>query len=137
MIDVRAVLRSALSNAVSDELIDRNVAMGIRLPSARTRQPAPWSVQEARQFLVSAKDDGDPLYAAYVLILVLGLRRGELLGLTWPLVDLDTAQLEVGYSLQRLGGRLIHSRPRPKLQTPSCLCRRSASPHCVCTSRPR
>jgi integrase len=108
VIDVRAVLRSALSNAVSDELIDRNVAMGIRLPSARTRQPAPWSVEEARQFLVSAKDDGDPLYAAYVLILVLGLRRGELLGLTWPMVDLDTAQLEVGYSLQRIGGRLIH-----------------------------
>jgi hypothetical protein len=68
VIDVRAVLRSALSNAVSDELIDRNVAMGIRLPLARTRQPSPWSVEEARQFLVSAKDDGDPLYAAYVLI---------------------------------------------------------------------
>ena len=108
VIDVRAVLRSALSNAVSDELIDRNVAMGIKLPSARTRQPASWSVEEARQFLVSAKDDGDPLYAAYVLILVLGLRRGELLGLTWPMVDLDTAQLEVGYSLQRIGGRLVH-----------------------------
>ena len=57
---------------------------------------------------MSAKDDGDPLYAAYVLILVLGLRRGELLGLTWPMVDLDTAQLEVGYSLQRIGGRLVH-----------------------------
>ena len=96
VIDVRAVLCSALSNAVSDELIDRNVAMGIRLPSARTRQPSPWSVEEARQFLVSAKDDGDPLYAAYVVILVLGLRRGELLGLTWRMVDLDTAQLEVG-----------------------------------------
>ena len=76
--------------------------------SARTRQPPPWSVEEARQFLVSAKEDGDPLYAAYVLILVLGLRRGELLGLTWPMVDLDTAQLEVGYSLQRIGGRLVH-----------------------------
>ena len=45
---------------------------------------------------MSARDDGDPPYAAYVLILVLGLRRGELLGLTWPMVDLDTAQLEVG-----------------------------------------
>ncbi|MBC7631383.1 hypothetical protein [Aeromicrobium sp.] len=56
---------------------------------------------------MSAKDDHDPLYAAYVLILVLGLRRGEMLGLTWPMVDLDTAQLEVGYSLQRIGGRLV------------------------------
>lgn len=107
LIDARAVLRSALSAAMSEELIDRNVAMGIKLLSSRTRQSAPWSVEEARQFLVSAKDDDDPLYAAYVLILVLGLRRGEMLGLTWPMVDLDTAQLEVGYSLQRIGGRLV------------------------------
>jgi integrase len=107
VIDVRAVLRSALSNAVTDELIDRNVAMGIKLQSARTRQPAPWSVEEARQFLVSAKDGSDPLYAAYVLILVLGLRRGEVLGLTWPMVDLDKAQLEVGYGLQRIDGQLV------------------------------
>lgn len=108
LIDARAVLRSALSAAMSEELIDRNVAMGIKLPSGRTRQAASWSVEEARQFLVSAKDDGDTLYPAYVLILVLGLRRGELLGLTWPMVDLDRAQLEVGYSLQRNGGRLVH-----------------------------
>src|SRR5674476_1003661 len=101
---------------MGDELIDRNIAMGIKLPSARTRQPAPWSVEEARQFLVSAKDDADPLYAAYVLILVLGLRRGELLVLTWPMVDLETAQLEVGYSLQRIGGRLVHGETKTKTE---------------------
>jgi len=37
----------------------------------------PWTAEEARQFLESAKRDQDPLYAAYVLILVLGLRKGR------------------------------------------------------------
>ncbi len=36
--------------------------------------------------LLRAEDD--PLYAAYVLILVLGLRRGEVLGLAWDGIDL-------------------------------------------------
>ena len=36
-----------------------------------------------------------PLYAGYVLILVLGLRRGEALGLGWNEVDIDAAELRV------------------------------------------
>lgn len=35
-----------------------------------------------RTFLESAKDDRDPFYAGFVLMLVLGLRKGEVLGLT-------------------------------------------------------
>jgi hypothetical protein len=34
----------------------------------------------ARRFLESARRDGDPVYAAYVLVLVCGLRKGEVLG---------------------------------------------------------
>ena len=51
--------------------------------------------------------DDDVLYPAYVLVLVLGLRKGELLGLTWELVDLDTAELYVGEQVQRVGRQLL------------------------------
>jgi integrase len=108
VLDVRAVLRSALSNAMAEELITRNVATGIKMPRLRTRTIQPWSVEEARRFLESARNERDPFYPAYVLILVLGLRRGEMLGLTWPMVNLDTAEVEIRYGLQRIGGRLVH-----------------------------
>jgi len=39
--------------------------------------------------------------------LVLGLCKGEVLGLTWELVDLDAAELYVGEQLQRVGGQLL------------------------------
>jgi integrase len=42
-----------------------------------------------------------------VLILVLGLRKGEVLGLTWELVDPQKGELYVGEQLQRVGGRLL------------------------------
>lgn len=51
---------------------------------------------EARQFLESANWDQDPLYVAYVLILVLGLRKGEVVGLPWSAVNLDRAELDIG-----------------------------------------
>ena len=101
------VLRSALGNAMRDELVSRNVAELARLPLPRPKKVKPWSVEEARTFLESASGGGDSLYAAYVLILVLGLRRGELLGLKWEDVDLDAAELRIGWQLQRVSGKLL------------------------------
>lgn len=107
--DARDTLRAALSYAVTeDELISRNVAALVRLPSGRTRKVRAWSVTEACQFLESARSGNDPLYTAYVLMLVLGLRRGEVLGLPWSNVNLDIAELDVSWQLQRTEQQLHH-----------------------------
>jgi integrase len=105
--DARATLRAALTCAVEEEIITRNPAAVIRLPAPRKSKRRVWSVDEARRFLESGRHDCDPLYAAYVLIVVLGLRKGEVLGLTWDRVDLDAAELYVGEQLQRVKGPLI------------------------------
>lgn len=82
--DIRAALRAALNNAKdSDELITRNPAASVKLPTIRKRRGKAWSSEEARKFLEFTRNNDDSLYAAYVLTLVLGLRRGEVLGLTW------------------------------------------------------
>jgi integrase len=112
---LRRVLRTILSQAVTDGLIARNVAGFVKLPSARRRRGASWSSEEARRFLESARSDNDPLYAAYVLVLVLGLRKGEVLGLAWEDVDQDAAELAVGWQLQRLGGQLVRRETKTDL----------------------
>jgi integrase len=106
--DARDTLRAALTNAVAEELLTRNVASVVRLPAPRKRKRNSWSVEEARAFLESARHDSDPLYGAYVLVLVLGLRRGEALGLTWQDVNLDAAEIAVTWQLQRSRGQLQH-----------------------------
>src|SRR5713226_8508178 len=106
--DILMVLRAGLSNAVREDLVPRNVAALVRVSKPRRkRKVKPWSVDEARRFLENAKAADDPLYAAYVLILVLGLRKGEVLGLTWELVDLEAGELYVGEQLQRVGRQLL------------------------------
>jgi integrase len=106
--DLRTVLRSALSHAISEELISRNVAAMVKTPTGRSRKAQAWSSEEARSFLESARGDGDPLYAAYVLVLVLGLRKSEVLGLRWTDVDLDAAELTIELQLQRVRRQLLH-----------------------------
>lgn len=105
--DLRTVLRSALSTAMSEELIDRNVAAIVKAPKIRQRSVTAWSSEEARRFLESARDDCDSLYAAYVLVLVLGLRKGEVMGLTWPAVDFDRRELMINLQLQRVRRELL------------------------------
>jgi integrase len=103
----RKTLRAALACAVDDETIGRNPASKIKM--ARHREPPrqSWTVDDARWFLETTWHAGEALYAAFVLILVLGLRRGEVLGLTWDQVDFDRGELYVGEQLQRARGQLV------------------------------
>jgi integrase len=105
--DARDTLRAALTCAVEEEIITRNPVAVVRLPAPRTRKRRWWTVDDARQFLESTRRDQEPLYAAFVLILVLGLRKGEVLGLTWELVNLDAAELSISEQVQRVGNELL------------------------------
>ncbi|MCG8919240.1 site-specific integrase [Actinokineospora sp. PR83] len=106
--DVRATLRSALSDALAEELVVRNAAAAVKLRAVRKPKRRRWTSDEARRFLESARRDNDPLYAAYVLVLVLGLRRGEALGLPLDSVDFEAAEIDIRYQLQRVDGKLYH-----------------------------
>lgn len=107
VVHIRRVLRTVLSQAMADELIAKNPAKAVKLPTVRKHKRKSWTSDEAKAFLVSARNDNDPLYAAYVLILVLGLRKGEALGSGWDEVDFDNAELSVEWQLQRVGTQLI------------------------------
>jgi integrase len=101
------VLRGALSEAVRDELVSRNAAALVRVSVPRSEHRSVWTVEDARQFLESSRADGDSLHVAYVLMLVLGLRRGELLGLGWDEVSPSARQAGIRWQLQRVQGRLV------------------------------
>jgi integrase len=101
---MRRVLTAALTRAMREELISRNVARLATLPPDRPARQQPWSAAEARSFLRAARRD--QLYPAFVLLLAYGLRRGEVLGLSWKDVDLDHGVIRIRQQLFRVGGRL-------------------------------
>ncbi|WP_432125524.1 tyrosine-type recombinase/integrase [Streptomyces sp. bgisy082] len=100
------VLRTALSAACREELIVRNVAKLVEPPRAAARDLSPWSLDETLDFLAASRRD--PLYAAFVLAIAMGLRRGEIVGLRWNDIDLENRVLLVRQQVQRRRGVLYN-----------------------------
>jgi integrase len=90
---IHTTLRKALQDAMSDGLMPRNVADGIKAPRPKRKEINPLSPEQARTFLKAVR--GDRLEALYVLALHRGLRQGELLGLRWDDLDLEAGTLQV------------------------------------------
>ncbi|WP_432019023.1 tyrosine-type recombinase/integrase [Streptomyces sp. 1222.5] len=110
--EAHRVLRTALTAAVRDELITRNVASLVEPPRVKQREIRPWTLEETLSFLEAARRD--PLYAAFVLAVAMGLRRGELVGLRWSDVDLDNRVLHIRQQTQRRRGTLYDDDPKSR-----------------------
>jgi integrase len=104
LVNIRTVLRSALSQALKWNLVTRNVAALVDAP----RIPDPVShaldADQARRLLDTVA--GGRFEAIYVIALNLGMRRGEILGLPWANVDFENRTLHVKQAVQRFSGRL-------------------------------
>ena len=91
------LVRAALQDAVEEELLARNVARQVKMPTGSIRKVTPWSADEARTFLETARHHR--LYALWAVALAIGLRRGEALGLRWADVDLVNGRVVVTKAL--------------------------------------
>jgi len=100
----RKSLASVLDYAVDQELIFRNVAR--RTPSLRKTKDdkslvkQPLSLDEAKEHLAAAKGSEFDLFVH--LLLLLGLRRGEILALRWQDIDLNTGMVSINGSLSEV-----------------------------------
>lgn len=104
----RKVLGRALRRATQEELVARNVASVVDGPPVARTEGRSLTLKDAKILLGAAADDR--LEAAYVLLLALGLRRGEVLGLRWDDLDLDgdPARIEICQQLQRHAQTGLH-----------------------------
>lgn len=90
---VHRVLSKALGDAVRDELLEHNPITRAVPPRRRKYEARVWTAEEAVRFLTGARTDR--LYAAWLVALSCGLRRGELAGLRWRDLDLARGTLSV------------------------------------------
>lgn len=94
-----AILRRALNDALRDELVTRNVALLVKAGRVTSPEVEPLRPDELKLLLAEAPNDR--LHALWLLLISLGLRRGEALGLHWDDIDFEAKTLSVRRSLQR------------------------------------
>jgi integrase len=124
MARIHATLRAALNAAVREQHITDNPARYVELPPARRPHAvvwtgdqiieweqsgvrpavAIWTAEQTARFLHCIT--GHRLYAAFHLIALRGLRRGEAAGLRWCDLDLDHSLVMINAQTQRICGAL-------------------------------
>ena len=95
---LRSVLSSMMTAALEAELIDANPVAGVRRPKVARPDLAVPTADSLSKVMVAASDS--TWAVPIVLACTTGLRRGEVLGLRWQDVNLDTGRLRVLKALQ-------------------------------------
>lgn len=91
------IIGVTLKRAVKEGKLYRNVNEATELPPMRKKEITPLSAEEVQKFLDA--EAGDRLYAAFVLELGTGLRRGELLALRREDIDFEKGMVHVNRTL--------------------------------------
>ena len=104
--NIRGVLSSAYEYAVENHYVKDNLVQISRLPSfahnIKSEVPE-YNAEQVRTLLRYAKDNDSHIYIFLLLALYTGLRKGELLALTWDDVDYRKKLLRVNKN--RTGSR--------------------------------
>jgi len=97
--NVHLVLRRALEDAVEDGLIPANPARRAHKLAVRRPEMKTWTEDQLATFLAHVRDHR--LYGLWRTAATTGMRRGELLAVTWPALDLTVGRLHVTQALAK------------------------------------
>ena len=104
--DIKKIFGTILEDAVRDEILVSNpVSKSKPLPFHHIKEIYPFSLEEIKQILDSAKNQDKNLIAT---LFMTGMRTGELIGLKWSDIDLEKREI----SIKRTIGRGIEGTPK-------------------------
>jgi integrase len=95
---IHGTISGMLEAARREGLLTENVASRVEPPRRPDSARGSLSADQTRELLSAAASA--PHGAAYVLLLLTGMRMGEVLGLTWSCVDLDARRVVVAWQLR-------------------------------------
>lgn len=101
---VKSLLSKMFSDAFNEEIIPTNPVYGIKFDEKRVGRAKPIHIEskdECIRFIATAREMG-PLYlTAASLTIMTGLRKSEILALTWPDIDFRTKVMRVSKRVEQ------------------------------------
>lgn len=99
-------VRAALDYAVDNEMVDKNVALKVKLPKRKKGFKANFYTLEELKALLSAVE-GSNIEIPVMLISLLGLRKSEALGLKWDSIDWERKTVIIKDTAVMNGGAVL------------------------------
>lgn len=109
---IHAVLHSALRQALKNRIIIYNPAEAVTLPKSNKKEVKALSREEQERFLNVLNEDR--LGTAFLMLLGTGMRRGELLALTWQDIDLKNNTVTIKRDMVYTKNGLVFQEPKTK-----------------------
>lgn len=110
---LKLILNMAFRKAVQIGLTPKNVADFVELPkNSKSKTVSILSNDEINRLISIAEQENSRILAAIKLALDTGLRRGEVLGLTWDAVDLENGKLQVRQNVVETSSKKIIQTPK-------------------------
>ena len=100
--NIHGVLHRALQQAVLNEYIRSNPTNACILPRVEKKEISPLDEDQITQFLKAIR--GHKFEDLFIVTLFTGMRKAEVMGLTWDCVDLNRATILVNKQLQQVRG---------------------------------
>jgi len=105
--NINQVISSAMELAKSQKLILSNPTDGCALPKVEHQEMKTLTADQLAAFFREAKNSG--MFEMYYLELATGLRRGELLGLKWGDINLETGAIQIKRQVARIDGEVVEA----------------------------
>jgi len=112
--DIAGVLYKALSDGVEWKMFAANPAVQAKLPRYERPELNVYDGDQTAQFLAYADSVNEYLVALYRLSLLIGLRRGEVLGLRWIDIDFVLNKLSVVETRIVVNGSVVTESPKTR-----------------------
>ncbi|MBN2795492.1 MAG: site-specific integrase [Clostridia bacterium] len=97
---IHALISGALNQAVEIGMISKNVARATERMKYKATHMPPFKLEDVKKIMKYAQDEW--IYPAILLDVYTGLRRSELLAITWSDISFDkmTIQIDKGFTIQ-------------------------------------
>ncbi|MDA2636946.1 site-specific integrase [Bacillus cereus] len=112
--NIHRCLRCIFKHAVEWEIIHDNIMNKVKKPREEQGEMKTWSIEECNRFLQYLKEKNKKYYMFFLLAIYTGMRRGELLALTWKDIDFDNKRILVNKSLVKTEKGLFKAATKTK-----------------------
>ncbi len=112
--NIAGTLHKALADAVRLNILPTNPADNVDLPRWEKPEIETWSLDQTAQFLGYLHDVNEVSHVLWRLVLLCGLRRGEVLGLRWSDVDLVDGTIAIRQTRVVAGNTVVVDTPKTK-----------------------
>ena len=109
---VKCIMSKALKPAEAQNMVKRDIMRYVELESYTPKETTVWNEEEGRTFLEVAKEH--KYYFFFLMYMTYGLRRGEVIPLTWNDIDLKNKIIHINKQYTYHGRNLVICAPKTK-----------------------